>query len=159
MVLELLFGIAILAIVGFVIFRVMGSVAIGVLLVLAVFLASYLLVGSLPDLGKVPLIGKFIPETGNFIAVVHNVLYSADILGTATASNSNLLVTVANTGKSDISNFTAFVDGKRVDILNNKDSLKSGDVFTFELNWKDNFKFIEIRTSETNSTYIPGQMA
>ncbi len=152
MVFEIIFGFMILAVVALVIFRMIGNVAIGAVLVLAIFVASYLLVGSFPSLGKVPIIGNFIPKTGKVI-VVKNSEYSMDVLNVARSGNSNLLVTVANTGKSEVSNFTASVNGNQVEIMNNKDSLPSGDVYVFELDWSNSYKKIIIRSSQVEAVY------
>jgi len=153
MVLEFFFGIALLVIVAYVIFRVIGNVALGTILVLIVFLASYLLLGSFPRLSDMPIIGKFIPTTGKTIAVIKDLAYSMDIIGVSTNSDGNLLVTIVNTGQLELSNFTAYVDGQQVEILNNKGSLKSGNVIVFELNRKDDFERIVIRSSQTEAIY------
>lgn len=113
--------------------------------------------GSFPDLKTVPVIGQFIPEipTGDAIAVIKDTLHSIDILGFSKASNGNLLVTVANTGQFEVSNFTAYVDGRQVEILNNKDTLQTKEVVTFELDWKGNFEKIKIKTGQAEDEYPP----
>ena len=153
MVLEFFFGVALLAVVVYIVFRVVGSIALGALLVLVVFLASYLLVGSFPDLENMPVIGGFIPTTGKAIAVIKDFAYSMDVIGVSPSSNGNLLVTVANTGQLEVSNFTAYVDEQSVNILNNKDLLKSGYVVPFELNWKEEFKRILIKSDQAEAVY------
>ncbi len=153
MPLEFFFGVALLVVVVYIIFRVIGNIALGALLVLVVFLASYLLLGSFPSLGDVPIIGNFIPTTGKAIVVIKDFAHSMDVIGVSPISNGNLLVTVANTGQLVLYNFTALVDDQSVDILNEKDSLKSGDVVVFELNWKEDFKRIVIKTDQVEATY------
>lgn len=153
MPLEFFFGVALLAVVVYIVFRIVGSIALGTLLVLVVFLASYLLVGSFPDLGNVPVIGGFIPTTGKSIAVIKDFAYSMDIIGVSTSSNNNLLVTVANTGQLQISNFTAYVDEHQVSILNNEGYLNSGGVIVFELDWKEDFRRILIKSEQTDAAY------
>lgn len=153
MALEFFFGVALLVVAVYIIFRIVGNIALGAILVLVVFLASYLLVGSFPRLGDIPFIGNFIPTTGKAIAVIKDFKYSTEIIGVSTSSNGNLLVTLANTGQLEISNFTAYADGQKVDILNNKDSLKSGDVVVFELDWKDEFKKLVIKTDQAEDVY------
>lgn len=153
MVLELLFGIILLGVVAYVIFRVVGSIAIGAALVAAVFLASYLLTGSIPELGKVPLIGQFIPKTGQAIAIIKNTVYSSEIISVAKSSNGNLLVTFVNTGQLELSSFTVYVDGKPAKILNYKDPIRSGEVAVFELDWKEPFEKIVIISDQTQAAY------
>ena len=153
MPLEFFFGVALLIVVVYIIFRIIGNVALGALLVMIVFLASYLLIGSFPKLGDMPVIGNFIPATGKAIAVIKDFAYSIDIIGVSAGSNGNLLVTIANTGQLEVSNFTAYVDEKNVDILNKKDSLKSGDVVVFELDWKGDFRRASVRSDRIEAVY------
>lgn len=153
MVLEFFFGVVLLVVVAYIVFRIVGNVALGALLVMVVFLASYLLVGSFPDLKNLPIIGDFIPTTGKSIAVIKDFAYSMDIIGVSKSFDGNLLVTLANTGQLKLSNFTALVDEKEVDILNNRDSLDSGNVVVFELNWKGDFQKILIRSDKTEAVY------
>ncbi len=153
MAIEFLFGIALLSIIAYIVSRIIGNITLGALLVLAVFLISYLLVGSFPKFGDIPVIGRFIPKTGEAIAVIKDFAYSMDVIGISRSSEGNLLVTVVNTGKSELSNFTAYVDGYSADILNNKDSLESGNVIVFELSWKGDFKRIEVKSNQTEAVY------
>lgn len=153
MVLEFFFGVALLVVVVYIIFRMIGNIAMGALLVLVVFLASYLLIGSFPKLGDMPVIGNFIPTTGKAIAIIKDFAHSIEIIGVSASSDGNLLATVANTGQLVVSNFTAYVDDQSLDILNKKDSLKSGDVVVFELDWKGDFKKVSIKSDQTEAVY------
>lgn len=154
MVLELIFGLMILAVVALVLFRIIGNVALGAVLILAIFASSYLLVGSFPNLGGVPIIGDLLPKTGKAIAVVKDLEYSMEIIGVSKTGNDNLLVSVANTGKSDLSNFTGYVDNKQAAILNGKDSLESGSVYVFELDWVQDYRNISIKSGKTEAISI-----
>lgn len=153
MPLEFFFGVALLVVVMYIIFRVIGNIALGMLLVMIVFLASYLLVGSFPELSNIPVIGNFIPTTGKAIAVIKDFAYSMDVIGVSTSSDGNLLVTVANTGQLEVSNFTAYVNEQNVNILNNKNSLESGDVIVFELDWNQDFQRMLIKSDKTEAGY------
>lgn len=153
MALEFFFGVALLIVVVYVISRIIGNITLGAFLVLIVFLASYLLLGSFPKLGDMPIIGGFIPTTGKAIAVVKDFAYSMDIIGVSSSSDGNLLVTLANTGRLELSNFTAYVNGVNATILNNKDSLSSGNVIVFELDWKSDFSQVIIKSDKTEASY------
>lgn len=153
MPLEFLFGAALLAIVAYILFRIVGNIALGALLIMVVFLASYLLLGSFPSLGDVPIIGNFIPATGKAIAVIKDLAYDMEIISVSQSSEGNVLVTMANTGQLDISNFAAFVDGNSAEILNPIDSVKSGDVVILELDWKGDFNEVEIRSHQAETVY------
>jgi len=156
--LELLFGLIILGIVVFIAFRVLKSVAIGLVLILLVFVASYLILGGFPNLQDTPLIGKYIsriPRTsGDAIAVVKDTLYNIEILNVARDFDNNLLVTVANTGKMEANNFNFFVDNQTVKVINNpKISLKSGEVTVMQLDWKKDFKTVSVQTNQASNTF------
>jgi hypothetical protein len=156
--LELLFGLIILGIVVFIAFRVIHSVAIGLALILLVFVASYLILGGFPDLGDTPLIGKYlsrIPRTsGDAIAVIKDTLYNIEILNVARDSDDNLLVTVANRGRMEARNFNFFVDNQTVSIINSpKSSLKSGEIAVMQLGWKKDFKTVSVQTDQASNTF------
>jgi hypothetical protein len=155
---ELLFGLIIISVVIYIAFRVFQNIAVGIILVLLVLFASYLILGSLPDLTVVPVIGgylsKFPKTTGESIATIKNVLYNLDIISLSRDSDSNLLITIANTGKVEASKFTVFVDNNTVDIINNpKDPLKSGEVTIIQTNWQGEFKDVLVQSEKTNATY------
>jgi len=156
--LELLFGLIILGIVVFIAFRVFKSVTIGLVLIVLVFVASYLILGGFPDLGDTPIIGKYLSRiprtTGDAIAVVKDTLYNVEILNVARDSDNNLLVTVANTGKMEAENFNFFVDNQTVKVINNpKSSLKSGEITIMQLDWKKDFKTISVQTDQASSIF------
>ena len=153
MVLELVFGIGILFVVSYIIFRVIGNIAFGVALIAGIFVASYLLVGAVPNLGNVPVLGAFIPKTGNAIAIVKDYAYSMDMLGVSNSSQGNIIVTAVNTGKLELKEFAASVDGQNASILNNIDSLKSGNVYAFEIDWKDSYSRVTINAYNAQASY------
>jgi hypothetical protein len=156
--LELLFGLIIISVVIYIAFRIFQNVAVGIVLVLLVLFASYLILGSLPDITVVPVIGgylsKFPKTTGDSIATIKNVLYNLDIISLSRDSENNLLITIANTGKIETSKFTVFIDNTTVDIINApKDPLKSGEVTIIQTNWKGDFKDVLVQTEKVNATY------
>jgi hypothetical protein len=157
-VLGLIFGVIILGIVIFIALRVFQSLAIGILLIALVFFASYLILGSFPDLKSIPIIGKFLPNlswtTGDAIAIIKRSFYSIDIIGTSRDSENNLLINLANTGVKEVSGFKVFVDNQSVGIINNPlDSLKSRQTTTIQVGWKGNFTGILVQANQTNATY------
>jgi hypothetical protein len=158
MVLPLIFGLIIIAIVVFVFLRIIGHIALGAVLILLVFVASYLIIGSLPDLQVIPIIGPYLPKlptsTGEAIAYIRDVFYNIDILSASRDSENNLLIAVANTGRNDVSNFTVFINNQSVIILNEpKDPLKSKEVTVIQTNWKANFTTILVNTNQASATY------
>lgn len=156
--LEIIFGIIILGIAVYIALRVVGNIAIGIILIGLVLLASYLLIGGFPNLQNIPIIGHYLPKmpgtTGEAIAMVKNALYSIKILSTGRDSQNDLLITLGNTGKLELSNFTIFVDNEKVNIINKQGSLKSGDVTVIQVDWKEIFNNISVYAGNTNTTYI-----
>ena len=151
-------GVIILAIVIYVAFKMIGSIAVGLGLIAIVFVASYFILGSVPDLRAVPIIGKYLPEfpstTGEAIAIIRNVFYSLKVLDVSKDAEGKLLVTVANTGKMELSGIKIFIDGQQVGVLNNpEDPLESGKVTVMQLDWKEAYTKIEIRSSQGSFTY------
>lgn len=158
MVLPLLFGIIIIVIVAFVALKILKNVVLGTVLIGLTLFASYLILGSLPDLKAVPIIGQFIPElpssTGKIITIIKNFAYSLDILTVIKDTSGNLLISVANTGKLSISDFKVLVDGEESQIINfPKDPLKSGENTILQVNWDKQFSELVIQTKQTNSTF------
>ncbi|MEM7824964.1 MAG: hypothetical protein QXO27_03240 [Candidatus Aenigmatarchaeota archaeon] len=154
--LELIFGILILGIVIFIALRVFHSLALGIILIVLVFVASYFILGSFPELKSVPLIGKHLPKTtGDAIAIVKQTLYSIDIIGISRDSENNLLITLANTGIKDVSGFRVFVDNQSASIINNpRDPLKSRQTTIIQVEWNGNFTQIVVQADQTNAIYF-----
>jgi hypothetical protein len=158
MVLQLIFGLIILAIAVFIFLRTLGNILTGVILIALVFIASYFIIGSLPNLQSIPVIGQYLPKiptsAGEAIAYIKDIFYNIDILGTSRDSNNNLLVTVANTGRLDVSNITVIVDSQQAGILNNpKDPLKSKEVTVIQTNWNKDFQQLVVKTNQATVTY------
>jgi len=158
MVVPAILGLILLVVIVYVTLKILKNVVIAFVLISLIFLASFLIFGSLPDLQTIPLIGQFIPKlpstTGQIVRVIKNVFYSIDILATSRDSQSNLMVTVANTGKLDVSNFKVFVDGEAANIINNPpDPLKSGEAAVFQTDWNSGFSSILVQTNQANATF------
>jgi hypothetical protein len=163
MVLPMIFGLLILVVVVYITFRIFGNLLHGALLIGLIFIASFLILGSLPNLKEVPLIGDFLPDlsnlsissaTGNVINVVRNLLYNLKILSVGRSSSGNLLILVANAGRLDVSNFSVSVDGNAASIVNMpKDPLKSGESTVIETGWKGKFDAVIVKTQETVANY------
>ncbi|MFH7882606.1 MAG: hypothetical protein QW140_02730 [Candidatus Aenigmatarchaeota archaeon] len=158
MVLQFIFGIILLVIVVYISLKILQNIAIGIVLIVLVLFASYLILGSIPTLRDIPIVGgylqnffeKFLPKiprtTGEAIGIVKEILYHIEILNVERDSEQNLLITLANTGKLEVSSFKFFVDGNEVKVLNKpKDPLKSKEVTVFQVDWKGNFSNIEIK--------------
>jgi len=158
MVLPLIFGIIILVIVAFVALRMLENVVLGAVLIGLTLFASYLILGSWPDLRALPIVGRFIPElpssTGEFITIIKNIFYSIDIVTVTRDTSGNLLIAVANTGRLSVSGLKVLVNGQEVEITNSpKDPLNSGESTIIETNWNKEFKEVTVKTKEASSTF------
>ena len=158
MVVPAILGLILLAVIVYVALKILKNIVIAFVLISLIFIASFLIFGSLPDLQTIPLIGQFIPKlpstTGQVVMVIKNVFYNIEILATSRDSQSNLMITVANTGKLDVSNFKVFVDGEATKIINNPPNpLKSGEAAVFQTDWSRDFSTILVQTNQANATF------
>ena len=161
MVLQLIFGLLIFVVAVYITMRVLGNLFYGLLLIGLVFLASFLIVGSFPNLKEIPIIGRWLPDssnfpktTGEFIKVIKNVFFDLEIIGHSRTSRGDLLVLVANAGRMQLTDFHVFVDGEAANIINNpKDPLKSGEATVIEVDWKAEFNAISVKTKESSAIY------
>jgi len=158
MVVPAIIGIVLLAIVGYVSFRVLQNVFLGFVLVGITFVASLLIFGSFPSFRQIPVIGGLFPQipgsVGDFIVAVRNIFYHIDILGVSRDSDNDLLVAVINSGKLSLSNFNVSVDNHTVQIMNKIDNpLPSGKTAVIEVNWKNDFSQIVVSTKNAEATF------
>src|SRR2546422_62990 len=140
MVVPAIIGVMLLAIVGYISFKVLQNIFLGLVLIAITFIATLLIFGSFPSLRSVPVIGGVFPEipgnVGDFIVAVRNIFYHEDILGVSRDSNNNLLIVVINSGKLSLSNFTVSIDNHTVPLLNKIDNpLASGKTTVFQVSW------------------------
>lgn len=153
----LIIGVILLVIIVYVALKIVKNILIAAVLIGAVFVTSFLIFGQWPDLQGVPIIGRFIPKMpstlGDAIAVIKNVFYSLDIVSVNRDSNNNLLIVMHNSGKLEITGIEVFVDEEQAAILNNRNNLKSGDVFVFQIDWNQDFDDIEVKSDQISSLY------
>jgi len=158
MVVPVIIGVLILLIVIYVAFRILKNLVFGLILIVVILFAAFLIFGSLPDLRSIPVIGQLIPRlptsTGDAIAIIKNVFYNIDILGVTRDSASNLLITVANTGKLSVSELKVFIDNETARIINNpKDPLPSKETTIIQVDWKNLFKEITVQTKQVSANF------
>lgn len=157
MVLELIFGLAILAIIFYIAMRLLHSIVFGVVLIVLVFVASYLAIGAFPDLKAVPIIGPFLnlPSTlGEALETVRGFFVNIDIISTARDSENNLLITVTNNGVFELTDYKVYVGNTTAAIKNKpKEPLRYKETTTIETDWKGNFTYVAVETKQDKSTY------
>ncbi|TAL47582.1 hypothetical protein EPN87_02590 [archaeon] len=157
MVFQLIFAIILLAIVVFIGLKILGNVATGIAMIALVMIASFVIAGSWPDLQAIPFIGQYIPSlpsSTQAIAIVKNMVYSIDVIGTSRDSNNGLIVMVANTGKLDITGLNVTVDNQTVNVINQVSyPLKSKQTVALQTDWKSNYTSITVSSGKTSVTY------
>jgi len=157
MVIGIIIGIIILAIVIFVAIRIVKNVLIGVALIGIILLASFLILGSVPSLRSIPIIGPRLPRApsslGEVISIIKKVFYEIEILDVSRDSKNQILITIKNTGRLEASNFTVFIDNKTVEITNRpEDPLESDEITTIQTDWEKDYSEILIQSLKANAT-------
>jgi hypothetical protein len=160
MVALVIFGVILLLIAIYVGFKILKNLIIGLILLIMIVLACFLIFGSISSLRAIPFIGRLIPKIPTtpqgVIIAIKDILYSIDVAGVDKDSHDNLLIAVANTGKLEVSNISVFVDNQTVNITNSiKDPLKSGEITIIQTNWNEDFSEILVQTKQANATYKP----
>jgi len=158
MVISIIIGIIILAVVIFVVIRIVKNVLIGLALICLILLASFLILGSVPSLRSIPIIGPRLPRVpsslGEVISIIRKIFYEIKILDVSRDSTNQILITVKNTGRMRASNFTVFIDNKTVEITNKpEDPLESGEMTTVQTNWKKDYSEILVQSLRVNATH------
>lgn len=151
-------GIIILAIIVFTAIKIVKNILVALLMVGVILVASSLILGSIPNARSIPVIGGILPKIPNSfseaISAIKKFFYNIDIVDVSRDSYNNLLITVKNTGRMQVSNFTVHVDDEKVNIINEpKDPLKSGKTTVIQTNFNEDFSEIVVQTLQVNVTY------
>ena len=148
----------ILIVVVFTVMRVVKNVLTGAILIGAILLVAYLILGFVPSVRTIPVIGPVLPQVPTslvgMISRVMRFLWNMEILEVSRDSGNNLLITIENTGNFELSNFTVYVDDIEVSIINKpKDPLDSEEITTIQTDWEKEFSVVLIQTSRVNATF------
>lgn len=157
MVVSIIIGILILAVIVYTMIKIVKSLAIGLILIFFALIAGHLILGSMPSLRSIPIIGPLFPQNPSSFDIVNyikRIFQNIEVSEVSRDSNNNLLITVSNPGKMQISNFTVYVDENKVNIINKpRDPLKSGQTTAIQTDWNKDFTKIIVQTSKLNVTY------
>jgi len=157
MVISAIIGIIILAIVIFFAIKIIKNVLIGLALICLILLASFLILGSIPNLRSIPIIGPRLPRVpsslGGVISIIKKIFYEIEILDVSRDSRNQILITIKNTGRMELSNFSVIIDNKKTEIINRpKDPLEPGEMTTIQTSWKEDYNEILVQTPKVNAT-------
>lgn len=158
MVVPIIIGLILLAVIIFTVIRVVRDVLLGLVLIGLTLLAAFLILGFVPSIRSIPIIGPLLPEiptslTGAIEWIIR-FFHNLEIIDVSRDAETNLLITVSNIGRLQLSDFKVYVDNKTTKILNKpKDPLKPGETTTIQTDWDEDFKGILIQTSRVNVTY------
>jgi hypothetical protein len=148
---ETILGIFVIGILLFLLFKAIGSILKGLLLLFLVFFIYYFLSFSLLSLN--PSLQYF----GNFLKLPINKMksffYNIEIV-TVTKSKEGLVIVIRNNGILPLSNFNVKIDEKDVKIISNINILLPKQMGVLEVEWKDSYSKVEVFTKETKSIYI-----
>ncbi len=158
MVIGVVIGIIILAVVIFVAIRIVKNILLGVALIVIILLASFLILGSIPSLRSIPVIGPRLPRVpsslGDVISIIKKIFYEIEIIDVSRGSKNQILITIKNTGRMVASNFTVFIDDKKTEITNKpEDPLRSGEITTIQTDWEKDYSEILVQSLRVNATY------
>ena len=158
MVIPIIIGIIILAIVIYTIIRIAQNLVVGIALIALTLIAAYLILGYLPSLKTLPVIGPYIPQMPtsftSLITWITKYFQNIEIKEISKDSKDNLLITISNSGKFQVSNIKVFVDNESVNIKNKpRDPLKPGEVTSIQTDWDKDFSEIIVQASKFNVSY------
>ncbi|MCX6821576.1 MAG: hypothetical protein NTW30_02235 [Candidatus Aenigmarchaeota archaeon] len=157
MAISIIIGILILAVIVYTMIKIVKNIIIGLILIFFALIAGHLILGSIPTLRSIPIIGPLLPQTPSsfdIITYIKRIFQNVEISDVSRDAENNLLITVVNPGKLEVSNFTVFVDDNKVNIINKpRDLLKSGQTTVIQTDWDKDFTKILVQTSKLNATY------
>ena len=156
MIISWVFTLAVIIIIGYVIFRILSDIAKGLALFLIVLIAYFIAFKSIPNFSQFPIVGKYISSlkspTG-VLSQIKSLVYRLKIIPGGRASNDNLLIIVKNDGFMPLSNFSVLIDNKRVNITNRINKpLMPGASTILEVNWKKSYRNITVITNQIISS-------
>jgi hypothetical protein len=158
MVIPIIIGIILLAIIVFSVIRIVKDVLLGLVLIGLTLLAVFLILGFIPSLRSIPIIGPWLPRlptslTGA-VEWIWRIIRNLKVVEVSRDVENNLLITISNMGRLQLSGFKIYVDNKTTKIINKpKDPLKPGETTTIQTDWNKDFNEILVQTSKVNATY------
>jgi hypothetical protein len=157
MAISIILGVLILAIIVYTMIKIVKNVIVGLILIFFALIAGYLILGSIPSPRSIPIIGPLLPQTPSSFDIINYVkrmFRNIEIAEVSRDVENNILITVSNAGKLQVSNFTVYVDDNKTNIINKpRDPLNSGQITVIQTDWKQDFTKILIQTSSVNATY------
>lgn len=158
MVISAIIGILILAIIIYTMIKLVKNVVIGLILILFTIIAGYLILGSIPSPRSIPIIGPLLPRIPSspyyIITLIKRIFRNIEIGEVSRDAENNLLITIANVGRLQVSNFSIYIDNNKAKIINKpRDPLKPGQITAIQIDWNEDFTEILVKTFKVNATY------
>jgi len=157
MVISIAIGVLILAVIVYTMFKIVKNLVVGLILIFFALIAGYLILGSLPSLRSIPIIGPLLPQvpsSSDVFSYIKRIFRNVQVADVDRDADNNMLIVVVNAGKLQVSNFTVYVDNSTTNIINKpSDPLESGKITVIQTDWKKDFKEILVQTSSVNATY------
>lgn len=119
---QAIIGLVILAIAAGTFLKIIGNITKAIILIGLILMGSTLFIGGTPELGNLPLVGRFFPQVdlsaGGILQMAKGMAWSVDIVGAGKDSEGTMAILVANTGQFDISEVQVQVNGQSVTVTN-----------------------------------------
>ena len=153
---QAIFGFVLLAIVLVTGAKIFKEFFKGMVLIVLALIAGFLIVGGMPELGQVPVVGDlFVPDVAgqmpadgsveSVILAVKDIAWSVDISTISTDSSGGVLIAVTNTGQLPLSEFDVSINGDAAEIKNTLPAeLKKGESAIIQTGYSG-FGFVEVK--------------
>ncbi|MFH1786177.1 MAG: hypothetical protein ABH829_00785 [archaeon] len=128
MELQAILGIVLLLVVIYTGTKILKDFVKGLILMALVLVASFMIVGGMPELKAVPLLGgmlspaaedvKLDSSVDSVILAVKDIAWSIDVAAVSKDSEGRMLIAVTNTGQLALTDFAVAINGADVQVLN-----------------------------------------
>lgn len=157
----------VLLVAAYVVYKIVKGIVSNVILVVLIAIVFLIVSGSIPQvkskIESIPFVGGLLskaPTMFGFAEMAWKLLYNVEIMDPACASDNNLLITVKNSGRLDVSGIKVLVNDKDAGVTNKpSDPLKSGQSTTIQTDHNagadcKGFEKIEVKTDQASATYL-----
>ena len=133
MLIQTILGIVLLGIVIVTMLKIVKNIVQGLVLILLVIIATSLILGGIPSLSEVPVVGSYLtPNTsGGVISAIKGIAWGIEILAAEKDAEGNLLIAVRNSGQFELTDFRVYTNNETLAITNSPKIPLKKDETTF----------------------------
>jgi len=140
---QALLGFIVLAVIFVYFLNTLKDIFQGLMLIGLALVASGLIIGGMPELGGLPVIGQFLGTDsvargvpGTVVDTVQGLAWSMNILGAQRDPSGNMLVIVQNTGQLGLEGFAIKANNQTMGILIGPEKLGKGETAVIIADYK-----------------------